>query len=90
MNQFLRKYFWLVAMVISVSASPANADDLFDDSFFADPAPADAVKSADANKDTASAVAQEKKVAEAPAVVKEEQPQVDKKSKQKSICVIIF
>ena len=83
MNQFLRKYFWLVAMVISVSASPANADDLFDDSFFADPAPADAVKSADANKDTASAVAQEKKVAEAPAVVKEVQPQVDKKSKQK-------
>ena len=47
MNQFLRKYFWLAAMVISVSVPAANADDLFDDSFFADPAPVDAVKPSD-------------------------------------------
>lgn len=50
MNQFLRKHFWLAAMVISISAPAANADDLFDDSFFADPAPVDAVKPADAPK----------------------------------------
>lgn len=50
MNQFLRKHFWLAAMVISISAPAANADDLFDDSFFADPAPVDAVKPADTPK----------------------------------------
>lgn len=50
MNQFLKKHFWLAAMVISISAPAANADDLFDDSFFADPAPVDAVKPADAPK----------------------------------------
>lgn len=47
MNQFLKKHFWLAAMVISVAAAPgAYADDLFDDSFLADPAPVDAVKPA--------------------------------------------
>lgn len=47
MNQFLKKSFWLAAMVISVAAAPgAYADDLFDDSFLADPAPVDAVKPA--------------------------------------------
>ncbi|MBR1777663.1 MAG: hypothetical protein IJ752_03650 [Alphaproteobacteria bacterium] len=47
MNRFFKKHFWLTAMVISVTAPAAYADDLFDDSFFADPAPVDAVKPAD-------------------------------------------
>ena len=50
MNQFLRKYFWLAALVIAIPASAVNADDLFDDSFFADPAPVDAVKTEDTTK----------------------------------------
>ena len=55
MNQFFKKHIWLAAMVISVSASAVNADDLFDDSFFADPAPVDAVKPADTPKTDAPA-----------------------------------
>lgn len=55
MNRFLRKNFWLAAMVISVSAPTVYADDLFDDSFFADPAPVDAVKTENAQKTEAPA-----------------------------------
>ena len=64
MNQFLRKHFWLAAMVISISASAANADDLFDDSFFADPAPVDAVKPADTPKADPAVSADAEKPAE--------------------------
>ena len=72
MNQFLKKYFWLAAMVISVSVPAANADDLFDDSFFADPAPVDAVKPADDPKaqtpePAAEPAAPAEKAAETPA-----------------------
>lgn len=42
MNLLLKKHFWLAAVVISMSVPAANADDLFDDSFFATPAPVDA------------------------------------------------
>lgn len=41
MNLLLKKHFWLAAVVISMSVPAANADDLFDDSFFATPAPVD-------------------------------------------------
>ena len=47
MNRLFKKHFWLTAMVISMAVPAAYADDLFDDSFFADPAPVDAVKPAD-------------------------------------------
>ena len=45
MNRLFKKHLWLAALVISI-APAAYADDLFDDSFFADPAPVDAVKPA--------------------------------------------
>lgn len=66
MNQFLRKHFWLAAMVISISAPAANADDLFDDSFFADPAPVDAVKPADTPKTDPAVPADAAKPADTP------------------------
>lgn len=47
MNRVFKKHLWLTAMVISITAPAAYADDLFGDSFFADPAPVDAVKPAD-------------------------------------------
>ena len=47
MNLFSKKHFWLTAMVISITVPVAHADDLFDDSFFANPAPVDAVGSTD-------------------------------------------
>ena len=40
----LFKYIWLPSLVISVTAHTASADDLFDDSLFADPAPVEAPK----------------------------------------------
>lgn len=48
MNLLCRKHLWLAAAMICLSAQTARADDLFDDSFFANPAPVDAVKPADA------------------------------------------
>ncbi|MBR1945712.1 MAG: hypothetical protein IJ846_05435 [Alphaproteobacteria bacterium] len=45
MNRLFKKHLWLAALVIS-TAPAAYADDLFDDSFFAEPAPVDAVKPA--------------------------------------------
>ncbi len=59
MNQFFKKYFWLAGVVISMSAPTANADDLFDDSFFADPAPVDAVKQDPAQKTEAPVLAEQ-------------------------------
>ena len=47
MNHFFRKHLLPTVAVISMTVSVAHADDLFDDSFFANPAPVDAVKPAD-------------------------------------------
>ena len=57
MKRFFKKHFWLTTMVISVVAPAAYADDLFGDSFFADPAPVDAVKPADSTTTPAPAPA---------------------------------
>lgn len=46
MNLFFRRSLFLAIMAVSI-ISPAYAEDLFDDSFFADPAPVDAVKPAE-------------------------------------------
>lgn len=46
MNDLFKKYFWLTAMVISVTVPVAYADDLFDDSFFSEAAPVDEAKPA--------------------------------------------
>jgi len=51
MNHFFKKHIWLAAAVISAAVPAAHADDLFDDSFFADPAPVDAVKPAEPAKE---------------------------------------
>ena len=51
MNHFFKKHIWLAAAVISATVSTAYADDLFDDSFFADPAPVDAAKPAEPAKE---------------------------------------
>lgn len=59
MNHFFKKHFWLAAAVISATVPAAHADDLFDDSFFADPAPVNAAKPAEP--------AQEAKTEQAPA-----------------------
>ncbi len=48
MNLLCKKHLWLAAATICLSVQTARADDLFDDSFFANPAPVDAVKPADA------------------------------------------
>lgn len=44
MNHSIKKLFWLTAVVISITVPTAYADDLFDDSFFANPAPVDTAK----------------------------------------------
>ncbi len=69
MNLLLKKHFWLAAVVISMSVPAANADDLFDDSFFATPAPVDAAApapAADAPAPAADAPAIETPAADAP------------------------
>lgn len=48
MNRLFKKHFWLTVVIIFMTAPDfTHADDLFDDSFFANPAPVDAVKPAD-------------------------------------------
>ncbi|MBR4127091.1 MAG: hypothetical protein IKR09_05925 [Alphaproteobacteria bacterium] len=51
MNHFFKKHLWLAAAVISATVPAAYADDLFDDSFFADPAPVDTAKPAEPAKE---------------------------------------
>ena len=67
MNLLLKKHFWLAAVAISMSVPAANADDLFDDSFFATPAPVDAATPAPAADAPAPAVDTSVPAVDAPA-----------------------
>ena len=72
-----KKYFWLTAMVISMTVPAAHADDLFDDSFFAEPAPVDEAKSAapaDAPKPAEPALIEEESKKETAPIAEEAKP----------------